>query len=70
MEAYMRAKSPRDRMIPVNISFEPDLLEQVDAESERRGIGRSDLVRRALHFWFTPEAELIREEQPSLFSQG
>ena len=65
----MRPKGPRERMIPVNISFRPDLLERVDREAIHRNIGRSALVREALSFWLTQEAQILRDQQPTLLQQ-
>jgi metal-responsive CopG/Arc/MetJ family transcriptional regulator len=47
----------RARRVPINITFDQDLLDTVDAEAFERGQARSELVREALRDWFRPEVQ-------------
>ena len=58
------AGGPRERKVPVAISFAPSILAQIDARRDRRGQSRSGVVNQAvteaLERWAREEKEAGR----------
>lgn len=59
-----------ERLVPVTFKIDPDLLKELDAFAERRGMERSEVIRRAIAWYLKTYNEPVVTPRITIYDAG